>query len=65
MGPEATGGQGACAGCGTPRDPDQADALAWAFEPGDPPRHLCPACARGHVRDIEAKLAPEWWDPRA
>lgn len=22
---------------------------------------LCPACARRHVRDIEAKLDVEWW----
>jgi hypothetical protein len=63
MGPEVAPLHGACAGCGTPREP--GDALAWAFEPGEPPRYLCPACARGHVRDIEAKLAPEWWDPRA
>ena len=24
-------------------------------------RWLCPECARRHVREIEAKLAPEWW----
>lgn len=52
-----------CAGCGAERDPADPAALAWTHEPGDPPRRFCPACARAHVRDIEAKLAPEWWGP--
>jgi hypothetical protein len=48
-----------CALCEAERDPADPAALAWVHEPG--PRWLCPACARRHVRDIEAKLAPEWW----
>jgi aminoglycoside 6'-N-acetyltransferase len=50
----------ACLGCGAPRDP--ADP-AWATlrDPGEQARWLCPACARRHVRDIEAKLDARWW----
>jgi hypothetical protein len=50
-----------CAQCGAEQDP--ASALAWSFEPGPDPRWLCPECARRHVREIEAKLAPEGWLP--
>jgi len=51
-----------CHRCGAERDPDDhAAALLWACEPGDPPRRLCPACVRAHARDIEAKLADQWW----
>jgi hypothetical protein len=52
-----------CLRCGTVRDPAEPAALAWACEPaGDgSARWLCPGCARRHARDIEAKLAPEWW----
>jgi len=50
-----------CSLCGAERDPADPAALAWVHEPGEPPRWLCPACARRHVREIEAKLAPEWW----
>ncbi len=52
-----------CALCGTARDPVDPAALAWVHEPGTQPRWLCPECARRHVREIEAKLAPEWWAP--
>jgi hypothetical protein len=48
-----------CALCGAERDP--ATALAWVHEPGPEPRWLCAECGRRHVREIEAKLAPEWW----
>ena len=47
-----------CALCGAEHHPA---ALAWLCEPGPEPRWLCPDCARRHVREIEAKLAPEWW----
>ncbi len=48
-----------CALCGA--EPGPATALAWVHEPGPEPRLLCPDCVRRHLRDIEAKLAPEWW----
>jgi hypothetical protein len=48
-----------CALCGAGQEP--ATALAGVHEPGSEPRWLCPDCARRHVREIEAKLAPEWW----
>ena len=48
-----------CARCGA--EQEQTSALAWSFEPGPQERWLCPKCARRHVREIEAKLAPEWW----
>lgn len=52
----------ACSVCGRERDAANADALAWVHEPGpDGGRWICPDCARRHLRDIEAKLAPEWW----
>ena len=55
-----------CLVCGRERDDADATALAWVHEhePGpDGGRWICPDCARLHVRDIEAKLAPEWWAP--
>ena len=48
-----------CSLCGAAQE--AATALEWVHEPGPEPRWLCPDCARRHVRDIEAKLAPEWW----
>ncbi|MDN5930223.1 MAG: acetyltransferase [Pseudonocardia sp.] len=50
----------ACLRCGAPRDPADPE---WAVlrDPGEQARWLCPACARRHVRDIEAKLDAEWW----
>jgi hypothetical protein len=52
-----------CHRCGTPRPTAGSDVLTWVREqePDGPQRWLCPACARRHVRDIEARLAPEWW----
>jgi hypothetical protein len=52
-----------CRECGTSPDPDAASALTWVYERyADGREHwLCPACARRHVRDIEAKLPHEWW----
>jgi hypothetical protein len=52
-----------CRRCGAPRDPDVASAIAWVRErdPDGREHWLCPACARLHLRDIEARLPPEWW----
>jgi tRNA(Ile2) C34 agmatinyltransferase TiaS len=48
-----------CCRCGTDR-PERS--LTWVRESADGrTTWLCPECARRHVRDIEAKLAPEWW----
>jgi hypothetical protein len=58
-----TADEATCLRCGAVRDPGDPAALAWACEP-DPDagaRWICPGCARRHARDIEAKLAPEWW----
>ena len=53
-----------CLNCGRERDPADPASLAWVHEPGsEGASWICPACARAHVRDIEAKLAPEWWAP--
>ena len=50
---------GTCRSCGTDRP---AQSLEWVRESADGRvTWLCPACARRHVHDIEAKLAPEWW----
>lgn len=56
-----------CALCGTTLD-DAADeqsklaALSWvsSHERGTE-LHYCPACAREHLRDIEAKLDAAYW----
>ena len=53
-----------CARCDRRRDSRvrTADALAWVAErDGGALRWLCPACARAHARDIEAKLPQEYW----
>lgn len=52
-----------CVVCGAERDPRDPDSLAWSVEreADGPVRWLCPPCVRRHVRDIEAKLAPDWW----
>jgi hypothetical protein len=52
-----------CRRCGAARDRTAADAIAWVLErdPDGREHWLCPACAREHVRDIEAKLPHEWW----
>ena len=38
-------------------------ALAWSCEreADGRERWLCADCTRRHARDIEARLAPEWW----
>ncbi|MFC4947719.1 hypothetical protein [Pseudonocardia sp. GCM10023141] len=56
-----------CALCPAERTPDDPSSLAWVREqePGREVRWICPQCARRHVRDIEGKLAPEWWGPNA
>jgi hypothetical protein len=61
MNPDA--GAGACRRCPEVRHPD--DALAWVHErdPDGGSAWLCPACARAHVRDIEARLPDGWWSP--
>jgi hypothetical protein len=53
-----------CRHCGATRDPDAGSAIAWVCErdPDGREHRLCPTCTRRHVRDIEAKLPPEWWD---
>ncbi|MFD1529336.1 hypothetical protein [Pseudonocardia aurantiaca] len=51
-----------CHRCATPRPASGAARLAWACErEPDGERWLCPGCARRHAREIEARLAPEWW----
>jgi predicted RNA-binding Zn-ribbon protein involved in translation (DUF1610 family) len=55
-----------CAQCAAER-PDDAAALAWACTRNGAgstraTSWLCPDCARHHVRDIEARLDPEWWE---
>lgn len=48
-----------CHLCAAPRE---RDLLAWVLDRDDgETRWLCPACARTHLRDIEARLAREWW----
>lgn len=58
-----TGPMDTCVVCGAERDPRDPDSLAWSVEreADGPVRWLCPPCVRRHVRDIEAKLAPDWW----
>lgn len=53
-----------CTVCGLPRPESGPDVLAWGCErtPDGTVGWLCPGCARRHVREIEAKLAPEWWE---
>lgn len=56
--PAATG-EGGCHRCGAQR-PERS--LTWLREStGGRVTWLCPDCARRHVHDIEAQLAPEWW----
>lgn len=48
-----------CELCGAVREGEDP---TWSCEhDGRRTRWLCPPCTRSHVRDIEAKLAPEWW----
>ena len=51
-----------CQLCGT-RAGSPGALLTWVRERDGHGRDrwLCPDCARRHVRDIEAKLDPEWW----
>ncbi|WP_214365103.1 hypothetical protein [Pseudonocardia sp. H11422] len=52
-----------CALCGDVRDATDPAAPAWAGDHDERGRDrwLCPACARRHARDIEARLPMEWW----
>ncbi|MCW0216315.1 MAG: hypothetical protein OJJ54_23440 [Pseudonocardia sp.] len=52
-----------CSRCSETVGPDDPAALGWSLErrPDGSDAALCPACARAHVRDIEARIAPEWW----
>ena len=52
-----------CDRCGRVRsDDDPVAALAWVSDTDDRgARWYCPACAREHLRSIEAKLQSEWW----
>ncbi|MDN5917738.1 MAG: hypothetical protein L0I76_22010 [Pseudonocardia sp.] len=52
-----------CRICATTAESSGTRALTWVRERDDHDRErwLCPACARRHVRDIETKLAHEWW----
>jgi transposase len=51
-----------CRSCGAVRDPDDGGSLAWVSErDAERTTWLCPGCARTHIRDIEAKLQPDWW----
>jgi hypothetical protein len=56
-----------CDWCGAPSGESQPP-LGWvtSVETGDAARAggrrvYCPACAREHVREIEAKLDSNWW----
>jgi hypothetical protein len=52
-----------CQLCGAARDDGGPAALAWACERDERGRirWMCPACARRHARDIEARLPQDWW----
>lgn len=52
-----------CSWCGQVADPPDEAPVDWVVErsPGAPQRQYCPACAREHVRSIEAKLDAEHW----
>lgn len=52
----------ACTGCG--RLPDSDVPWTWARSTDERGRTslLCEVCARGHARDIEAKLPDDWWE---
>lgn len=52
-----------CERCGATVEPGVPDRLTWSVERDRDGREsaLCPACARAHVRDIEARLPRDWW----
>jgi hypothetical protein len=56
-----------CERCGATVEPGDPARLAWSLERAADDREtaretqLCPACARAHVRDIEARLPRDWW----
>ena len=51
-----------CAWCGRGYDDDPTAALTWVTSTeGGRLRRYCPACAREHLRSIEAKLDQEFW----
>lgn len=58
------GGESAVITCRRcPEVPGPDGVLTWVHERGPDGRSewLCPACARAHVRDIEARLPDGWW----
>ena len=61
--PAPAGPGGSCLHWGRGAPGPGAAALTWARERDERGRErsLCPACARRHLRDIEAGLAHEWW----
>jgi len=56
-----------CERCGARVEDDDPARLAWSVERDRGSTGtvreaaLCPACARAHVRDIEARLPQDWW----
>lgn len=54
-----------CTRCGATSDEDgggEGLPLGWSLATSRRGvDRLCSACTRQHVRDIEAKLAEEWW----
>lgn len=41
---------------------DELAVLTWTLDSsGDLWTWICPPCSRDHVRDIEARLAADWW----
>ena len=52
-----------CSLCGTTVETEgDASPLGWAMTvDGKRVTYQCAACAREHIRSIEAKLDEEWW----
>jgi hypothetical protein len=51
-----------CSRCGAPGSDDEGLPPGWSLSTTRRGvEHVCEACTRAHVRDIEAKLDEEWW----
>jgi hypothetical protein len=52
-----------CRRCGATADaPEGGVPGSWSLDTSDGElAFLCAACTRGNLRDIEARLSPEWW----